>query len=477
MARGITWLSIGSLGIFLLAFGGTSSGQAPAVSSSPASASPAERAAAQALARLAPYHLVQIDTVAVARAVRAGTTVRLPFVSIGNHLTSVDVQLTPRNLRSPSLTVADVKDGAGRTWRTLALPPPATYQGRARGLAPGQQGAAIFTINPQVVEGNVLLAPATEGWSIIEPLEPQLRLHGVDAQQRAALLKQFNHIVYNAKDQHQSFTVDADLYPHPVAARRAAVAPTQLVMPTVADGDDAFYRAYPPESVMPFWLKEESLFNTLDWLFNCIEPAQSAANAYTYCANDFDGGHDGFRAIVQLDRLEAWQTGGPNSTEREALLRQSARETHQAAPPCCGPPHTAGRSALVFFFSGRTLTPGAGVASVAGLNVYGDSCFADNDSYLCHHALTQVTPGGEFPGSAYYQELLVAHEVGHVIGGAEQVNPFGICWLFGQQCGPNLMGSVAFGNGPIYVFTDEDTHFVMGPLMQQRLGPAPPGGK
>jgi hypothetical protein len=160
---------------------------------------------------------------------------------------------------------------------------------------------------------------------------------------------------------------------------------------------------------MPFWLKEETLFNVLDWLFNCVEPDANPDNAYARCDNAFDGGANGFQARVRLDRLEAWEAGGPSSTNRDELLRQSARETHQATPPCCGPPHTAGRSSLVFFFSGRTLEPGAGVASVSGLAVYGDSCFAEGDDFLCHHALTQVTPGGHFPGNAFFQELLVAH--------------------------------------------------------------------
>ena len=225
---------------------------------------------------------------------------------------------------------------------------------------------------------------------------------------------------------------------------------------------------------MPFWLKEEALFNVLDWLLNCIEPEANADNAYARCDNDFDGGTNGFQVRVRLYRLETWRAGGPSSENREELLRQSARETHQATPPCCGAPHTAGRSSLVFFFSGRTLQPGAGVASVDGLDVYGESCFAETEEdYLCHHALTQVTPSENFPGNAFFQELLVANEVGHIIGGHEQPLPFGVCWLFGQQCGPNLMGSLAFSEGPnspIYLYTEEDTHRYMGPLLQERLG-------
>jgi hypothetical protein len=479
-----------SLVLGLLVYGGYAGGSTPASATAAAlvggapPAGPHDRwtqIVRQTLASIEPFHVVKLDTAAIAAAARAGRPVRLPFVTVQNRLVVADLRLTLHNLRAPTLTGADVKNGVSRSYRVLPLPPPATYQGRVE----GKPGAAILTLDDRVVEGNILISP--DGWSIIEPLEPQLRLHGLDERQRQEVLQHYDHIVYNVRNQHEPVKVDADLYPgaahgaprgagpvHPAPAHSAPGAPTPaaaapLVVTTVADGDDAFFRAYPPNSVMPYWLKEETLFNALDWLFNCIEPETDAANGYALCANNFDGGSNGFHARVQLDRLEAWEAGGPNSTDREVLLRQSARETHQAQPPCCGEPHTAGRSSLVFFFSGRTLRPGAGVASVAGLAVYGKSCFSDSD-YLCHHGLTQVTPGGEFPGNAFFQELLVAHEVGHILGGAEQGMAFGVCWLFGTQCGTNLMGSMAFSGDPLYLFTPEDTHSVMGPLLRERLG-------
>ncbi len=434
------------------------------------SSAPADQIVAQALAAIEPFHVVKLDTAAIAAAVRAGRPVQLPFVTQDNRLTAVEVRLTLRNLRAPALAGVDVKNGVANTYRILPLPPPATYQGRVE----GKSSAAILTVDERVVEGNILLAPG--GWSIIEPLEPLLRLRGVEAERRKAVLQQFDHIVYNVRNQHGHVAADADLFKNPVPVRRAPMPAMPLVVSTVADGDAAFYRAYPPDSVMPFWLKEETLFNALDWLFHCLEPKANSDNAYAVCDNAFDGGHEGFDARVRLDRLEAWEAGGPSSTARETLLRQSAGATHQAAPPCCGPPHTAGRSSLVFFFSGRTLEPGAGVASVAGLAVYGESCFSESD-FLCHHALSQVTPSEHFPGNAFFQELLVAHEVGHLLGGAEQPLPFGVCWLFGQQCGPNLMGSIAFSGNAIYLYTEEDTRYVMGPLMRERLGREGPAGK
>ncbi len=449
---GVMRLWIGAAVLCLLACGGNQSRD------------PADQIAVPALAAIAPYHLVYIDTAAIAAAVHAGRPVELPLVTVDDHLTSAIVRLTLRKLRNPALVVADVKNGVTNTFRTIDLPPPATYQGRLE----DRPGAAIFTIDERVVEGNILAA-LPGGWSIIEPLEPQLRQRGVNAEQREELLKRFNHIVYNAKAQNEPVKVDADLFPNPKSNRQTPVAPKPVVVTSVADGDDAFYRAYPPDSVMPFWLKEETLYNALDWLFNCVEPEANSDNAFARCDYAFDGGSDGFRARVQLDRLETWEAGGPSSAHREALLRESARATHQATPPCCGAPHTAGRSSLVFFFSGRTLQGGAGVASVAGLAVYGDTCFSDT-GYLCHHALAQLTPSASFPGNAFFQELLAAHEVGHILGGAEQPFATDVHWLFGQQRGPNLMGSLGFGKDTLYLYTPEDTHDVMGPLLQARLG-------
>jgi hypothetical protein len=431
----------------------------------------ADRIMAQALGPIEPIHGVKLDTRLIAATVRAGRPVQLPFVDLGNHLTIATVRLTPHSLRGPGLTVADLKDGVSNSYRTIPLPPPATYQGRVN----PKPGVAVLTIDDRVVEGNILMAP--DGWSIIEPLEPQLRQRGVDAQQREAVLRVYDHIVYNVRLLHERhIAVDADLiHGAPPILGHERVAPAQLVATAVADGDDALYRAYPPDSVMPFWLKEETLFNSLDWLLSCIEPEADPANAYARCDNGFDGGHGQFQVRVQLDRLETWVAGGPSSTSRERLLRESARQTHQASPPCCGPPHTAGRASFVSFFSGRTLAEGAGLASVSGLAVYAPSCFSDSSDYLCHHALSQLTPGGEFPGNAFFQELLFAHEVGHIIGGPEQ--PMGLLqfWLFHQQDGEDLMYSLGFGHRSIYLFREDDTR-LMARLLQERLGKPHPTG-
>ena len=430
----------------------------------------ADRIVAQALGSIEPIHVVRLDTRLIAATVQAGRPVQLPFVDLENRLTVATVRLTPHSLRGPGLTVADLKNGISRSYLTIPLPRPATYQGKVD----AKPGAAVLTVDEHVVEGNILMAP--DGWSIIEPLEPQLRQRGVDVHQREAVLKVYDHIVYNVRLLHdRHITVDADLiHGAPPVNRHERVEPAQLVATAVADGDDAFYRAYPPDSVMPFWLKEETLFNSLDWLLNCIEPEADPANAYGRCDNGFDGGHGKFQVRVQLDRLETWVAGGPGSNSRERLLRESARQTHQASPPCCGPPHTAGRASFVSFFSGRTLD-GAGLASVDGLAVYAPTCFSDGTDYLCHHALSQLTPGGEFPGNAFFQELLFAHEVGHIIGGPEQPMSLLQFWLFHQQDGNDLMNSFGFGHRSLYLYREDDTR-IMARLLQERLGNPHPAG-
>src|SRR5262249_2466624 len=151
---------------------------------------------------------------------------------------------------------------------------------------------------------------------------------------------------------------------------------------------------------------------------------------------------------------------------------QSIAQTHQAMPPCCGPPHTAGRSNLVHFFSGKDLLEGAGVAAgIGGLDIYGERCSAGNaEDLYCHHALSQLVPGREFPGTAFFQVLLVPHEIGHNNGAAEQPGGLGVCWLFDTQCGGNLMNSFGFSGMSVYLYTEDDAQSVIGPLLAARLG-------
>jgi hypothetical protein len=410
---------------------------------------------------------IQLDTVALSLAVESGQPIMLPFELQGGEIVERQVQLTLRNLRSADLTEFVLKDGDAGVGSALPLSAPATYQGVVQDV---RAGVAAFTITNAAVEGSMLVAP--DGWSFIEPLEPVLRLRGIDPVVRERLLKRYNHIVYNVRDAHGDVHPRDDIFP-PAGIAAEPVPPTPLVMSIVADGDAALFRAYPLDSVMPFWLKQETLLNAVDWLYNCVEPAANGDNAYASCGNDFDGGSNGFQAALRIDRLEVWTSGGPDSAQRGDLLLQSIEDTHQSNPLCCGPPHTAGRSNLVHFFSGRDLD-GAGLAAgIGGLNYYGDRCDStDPHELLCHHALSQLVPGREFPGTAFFQQLLVAHEIGHNNGAAEQPLGHVVCWLFGEQCGTNLMGSLGFTGMSLFLYTPDDAQGVIGPLLAEQLGGA-----
>jgi len=244
----------------------------------------------------------------------------------------------------------------------------------------------------------------------------------------------------------------------------------------VADGDAELFRAYPLDSVMPFWLKQESLFNAIDWLYNCVEPDANADNDYAECGNLFDGGSGAFQARLRIDRLEVWTAGGPQSPNRSGVLVESARLTHQATPFCCGAPHTAGRADLVHFFSGKSFPEGAGIASVGGLNVYGDACFVDNARDMCcHHAVSQLVPDAFFPGTLFHQQLLVAHEIGHNNGGEEDTSADRQDWLYDTQNGTTLMHSgFGFTTSSIYVYDHTDATDVIGPLLREQLGDSSP---
>src|SRR5262249_37812052 len=189
-------------------------------------------AALSELERFTPIHL---DTAALALAVRAGQPIQLPFERQGGEVVERQVQLTLRNLRSPDLTEFVLKDGDAESGSSVPLPPPATYQGMVQA-----RGVAVFTITDEAVEGRMLGSP--DGWSFIEPLNPELRLRNVARGARHRLLERYNHIVYNARDAHGGAALnDNPVSSPPVQAPPQPPAP--LVMSMVADGDAVLYRA------------------------------------------------------------------------------------------------------------------------------------------------------------------------------------------------------------------------------------------
>ena len=414
--------------------------------------------------------LIRLNTAALARAVRAGREIQLPFGRSGGEVVKRKVQLTLRNLRSSDLTEFVLKDGVAGTGSSVLLPPPATYQGKVR-----DGGVAVFTITDAAIEGSMLVAP--DGWCFIEPLEPLLRLRNVEPVQRERLLKKFNHVVYNTSDLVGSLSLNDDLgrLPTPVSSVNPHL---PLVMSIVADGDAGLFRAYPLDSVMPFWLKQETLLNAIDWLYNCVEPDANADNAYANCGNDFDGGSNGFQARVRIDRLEVWTAGGPDASTRGEVLTQSVSMTHQSSPVCCGPPHTAGHSSLVHFFSGRALDGAGQALGIGGLNYYGPLCSDTTTARRCHHAVSQLVPSNVpdyiFHGTAFEQQALVAHEIGHNNNADENFNLSQVCWLLGEHCGTGLMYSRdGFNSQTVFLYDPDVAQMRIGPLLAEQLEMAP----
>jgi hypothetical protein len=293
------------------------------------------------------------------------------------------------------------------------------------------------------------------------------------------VLRAYDHVVYNSRDTRAGTAAAggsaAPAVSSDVPPRALAAPSTDLVLSVVGDGDAELFGAYPLDSVMPFWLLQETLFNAVDWLYNCGEPEPNANNAHTVCGNRFDGGAGAFQARVRIDRFETWTAGGPASSTSAGMLVESARFTHQATPLCCGAPHTAGESSHVHFFSGKVFTGEAGHASVAGLNVYGMGCEQPFATFCCHHAVSQVVPGGGTPGTLFQLQNLVAHEIGHNAGGAEDHLGLSQDWLFGTQSGPTLMhsGFDGFPSEEIFVYAKDAAEEQIAPILARRLGGGP----
>ena len=442
--------------------------------------------------------LIYLDTRALDQQARSGQPVVLPFELPTGELVDKTLHLRSINLRAADFPGAALKDGVAGRGRFVPLPSPATYQGFL-----GTRGSAALTITDQAVEGHFL---DSDGWSVIEPLEPLIRLLGLQVpgvEQSSGekvvemgLLGRVNHVIYNATTRGLPPTVghlaagvsppclaeDAELdecTADSAAIAKSAIAKSRgkadrqrLRMQVVLDGDPEFYRIFSEGSTFPFWRKQEGMLNTLDWMLNCLEPEADAGNDWAFCANAFDGGHDAFRVRVEIAGLEAWVSGGPDAHDRDGLLQQSIRATHQADPPCCGPPHSAGRADLVVFLSGRALAGGAGLAAgVAGLSIY-DNALCQAQEPCCHHAVSQMAANENLDGGAYQQLVLFAHEIGHVLGGPE--DPIGITmpWLDQNFFGRPLMYSnLGFFPGWTLLYSEIDATQRISPVLHQRLRP------
>src|SRR5262249_12965228 len=136
-----------------------------------------------------------------------------------------------------------------------------------------------------------------------------------------------------------------------------------------------------------------------------------------------------------------------------------------------------GQSDLVHFFSGKHLRHGSGYATIGGLNYYGPLCSEPTfETNLCHHAVSQIVPSDEFRGTAFHQQSLVAHEIGHN-NNAEERNStvaYPVCWPFGEECGAGLMLSFHGFNGRnLFLYYSQDAEEKIGPILRERLQPAP----
>src|SRR5262249_46788649 len=131
-------------------------------------------------------------------------------------------------------------------------------------------------------------------------------------------------------------------------------------------------------------------------------------------------------------------------------------------------------SNLVHFFSGRVFEDGAGEAyGLGGLNYYGPLCFDTTLESKCHHAVSQIVPGHipahVFHGTAFYQQSLVAHEIGHN-NNAYDLRASPVCWLFHEQCGRGLMVTEGgFSGQNLFLYDPDAVQTFMAPLLAEQL--------
>ena len=93
----------------------------------------------------------------------------------------------------------------------------------------------------------------------------------------------------------------------------------------------------------------------------------------------------------------------------------------------------------------------------------------------CHHAASQIPPGRGFRGTAFHQQSLVAHEIGHNNNAEETSATLSkpVCWLFDEECADALMqSSNGFNGRDLFLYYSQDAEEFIGPILRERLEPA-----
>ena len=264
-----------------------------------------------------------------------------------------------------------------------------------------------------------ILIDPVEGWTILESvpsLWEHLRLGDQPPGDKCG-------VVYNSAF-HGAIPFDEEGVDGVESFGEGAVEDKSWIIPIVLDGDAQFYALNPATA----WARQRSMLAQVNLMYHVIEPLSSGA----------------FDILFALKGQEAWVTPGtgPTTTNKVDLTD----EINDPDYPMITHP---ANNEVSYYFVGYDMD--TGIAGRAGgiCNVDGyDITFGSDEAHQSNHAWGQMVTdvdGGFAFNTAFGRAVVMAHEIGHMLGGTHGDGEANDCAGGGL---PNLCGtSLLLGGG------------------------------
>jgi hypothetical protein len=340
---------------------------------------------------VATFQLIKLDMDELVAGLHRGNSVPVPLTGAGGEeITIVNTLSESIFLRDPDLFSAIGKiskpDEKPFT-RPIKLPPERNYRVMVNFPAKEKNEAwlygALTILDDDETMVSGMIMDSKLGITFIEPVDIIMgtrEYHGL-------------HIVYNIKDtfmftcsnEYKEYRASkAGLFDYP---KNPAVTP-QAMMPTphfytniVLDGDQQFY-AIDPSTV---WSRMESVFNNVHFIYSIIEPLS------------LDWG-----LHLAIKGMEVWISGGPTTTNKVTL-------GNELEDPGYFLIHPVEKDEIHFFFVGYDVSGVYGRA--CGIGNSGSDWFGGGEGL--NHAYAEAMASQSLKA----QWVVMAHEIGHLIGG------------------------------------------------------------
>lgn len=350
------------------------------------------------------FQILEIDVGQVTDDLGSGETT-VPVVTRDNEVVEVTYQSRPANLRPDSVDTGFLREGPEAT-EEVALPPEQSYLLGDPENPRRTGGLTILDDDRTMLRG--LTRHSDFGVSYVQSVNHLLR-----TDDHPDL-----HVVYNAENT-EEFDIHDGQYVSAESGTGDSDAKLDLETDestgVVLDGDVDFYNA-DPNTV---WRRQESLLLGVEVTNEFVEPLTS----------------ERWRLDLSIAGQEVWVSGGPSTTDPDQLMNELEDPGYFLI-------HSLSEKEMHLFLVGYDVSGLAGRAGGIG-TPNGGWGGGSSDNHLFSETIF----------SQRINRLILAHEVGHLIGGHHGNSITSGC--SGSMCGRSLMNPT-ITRGTEYFFSDDN---------------------